>query len=96
MKQQGGVLASDPRESALAEIKETRPHLRPSYDSISNTRRYQRKPGTHLYDGVLVDAPCSGWGTWARNPDARWRTSTKEVRQSARRQQAILKNVAKP
>ena len=41
-----------------------------------------------------MDAPCSGWGTWARSPDARWRTSLKEVRQSARRQQAILKNVA--
>jgi len=24
------------------------------------------------YDRVLVDAPCSGTGTWRRNPDARW------------------------
>ncbi len=24
------------------------------------------------FDRVLVDAPCSGTGTWRRNPDARW------------------------
>jgi 16S rRNA (cytosine967-C5)-methyltransferase len=26
------------------------------------------------FDRVLVDAPCSGTGTWRRNPDMRWRT----------------------
>lgn len=31
----------------------------------------KRRKGT--YDRVLIDAPCSGTGTWRRNPDARWR-----------------------
>jgi 16S rRNA (cytosine967-C5)-methyltransferase len=33
----------------------------------------KRQKGT--FDRVLVDAPCSGSGTWRRNPDAKWRLS---------------------
>ncbi len=45
-------------------------------------------------DGVLVDAPCSGVGTWQRNPHARWTTSVEDVRELAAVQAALLARAA--
>ncbi len=45
-------------------------------------------------DGVLVDAPCSGVGTWQRNPHARWTTSIADVRELAAVQAGLLARAA--
>ena len=53
------------------------------------------KPPTKTkFDGVLVDAPCIGVGTWQRNPHARWTTELADVRELAEVQQRLLANVA--
>jgi len=53
------------------------------------------KPPTKTrFDGVLVDAPCSGVGTWQRNPHARWTTTPEDVRELAALQKQILGNAA--
>ena len=39
---------------------------------IEGTRDRWFKRHKDEFDRVLVDAPCSGTGTWRRNPDARW------------------------
>lgn len=41
-------------------------------------------------DAVLVDAPCSGTGTWRRNPEARWRLSPAELTRLAGIQTRLL------
>ncbi len=44
-----------------------------------------------VFDRILVDAPCSGTGTLARNPEIKWRLSPEEIRRHASRQQSILR-----
>lgn len=41
-------------------------------------------------DGVLVDAPCSGTGTWRRNPEARWRLTPEALDRYAAMQDRVL------
>jgi 16S rRNA (cytosine967-C5)-methyltransferase len=51
-------------------------------------------PTKTRFDGVLVDAPCSGIGTWQRNPHARWTLEEKDVRELAELQTRLLSHVA--
>ncbi len=44
------------------------------------------------FDRILVDAPCSGTGTLARNPEIKWRLQEKDLARLAELQQKILRN----
>ena len=41
-------------------------------------------------DAVLVDAPCSGTGTWRRNPEARWRLTEAQLARYVETQARLL------
>jgi len=45
------------------------------------------------FDLVLVDAPCTGTGTLARNPEIKWRLAPDDLVNLQARQQAILQSV---
>src|SRR3546814_5005794 len=45
---------------------------------------------TETADVVLVDAPCSGTGTWRRNPEARWRLTPERLDRLATLQAHLL------
>ena len=47
------------------------------------------------FDRVLVDAPCSGVGTWRRNPDAKWRFGADDLTQLIELQRNILDSAAR-
>lgn len=46
------------------------------------------------FDRVLVDAPCSGTGTWRRNPDAKWRLTEQGLANLVALQARILDQAA--
>jgi len=43
-------------------------------------------------DKVLIDAPCTGVGTWRRKPDAKWRVSEDALERRNNEQTKILRN----
>lgn len=86
----GRVEAYDIRPSALAELG-----ARAARAGLRNiTIRRAPPPDTDRYDGVLVDAPCSGSGTWRRAPHLKWLTTATDLAQQATRQLALLAQAA--
>ena len=53
---------------------------------------HKRRAGS--FDRVLVDAPCTGTGTWRRNPDARHRTTAQDLAELVVKQHDILSMAA--
>lgn len=46
-------------------------------------------------DLVLVDAPCTGSGTWRRRPDARWRLTEQQLHRRMAEQDKVLSSAAR-
>jgi 16S rRNA (cytosine967-C5)-methyltransferase len=49
-------------------------------------------PFSAKFDRILVDAPCSGTGTLARNPEIKWRLRPDNLPRLAEMQRKILEN----
>ena len=45
-------------------------------------------------DKVVVDAPCTGTGTWRRRPDAKWRLDIKNLEERMNQQEEVLSEAA--
>jgi 16S rRNA (cytosine967-C5)-methyltransferase len=68
---------------------------------VHNVERHLLEPGDKWvkrragsFDRVLVDAPCTGIGTWRRNPDARLRLTEADIAELLSKQTAILDQAA--
>ncbi len=45
-------------------------------------------------DLVVIDAPCTGTGTWRRNPDAKWRIRPGALAERIKQQEAVLERAS--
>jgi 16S rRNA (cytosine967-C5)-methyltransferase len=94
MEGQGLIWASDRAVWRLDRLKQ-----RAARAQCFNHRRVEwdggaKPPTKTVFDGVLLDAPCSGIGTWGRNPHARWTASANDVKELAAIQKSLLDHVA--
>jgi 16S rRNA (cytosine967-C5)-methyltransferase len=69
---------------------------------VMNSERHLVEPGDKwakrragTFDRVLVDAPCTGTGTWRRNPDARLRLREQDLAELVPKQAMILDTAAR-
>jgi len=99
MANQGSILACDVDRSRLSRL---RPRAERAGVTIIETRLLdpqseaeQLAEHRERADVVLVDAPCSGTGTWRRNPEARWRLTPERLARFAAAQRHVL-DVAVP
>jgi 16S rRNA (cytosine967-C5)-methyltransferase len=93
MRSQGRLYAFDVSAKRLANFA---PRLRRSGlsnvhpQAIANERDVRVKRLARKIDRVLVDAPCTGFGTLRRNPDLKWRQQPSDVVELAAKQARIL------
>jgi 16S rRNA (cytosine967-C5)-methyltransferase len=86
------VFASDLSLGRMRRVVENvqRMELTSVYPYVADARR----PAIRTADVVLIDAPCTGTGTFRRHPDARWRLKPSDLAVMAALQRDILRSVA--
>lgn len=86
------VFASDLSFARVQRVVENAKRL--EIDSLHVYVADARFPAIRPVDLVLVDAPCTGTGTFRRHPDARWRLKISDIAVMAAQQRAILRAAA--
>ena len=94
MENRGQIYATDTDKRRLVAI-----HDRLARAGARNVQvRTPKSVGNELADLagradlVLIDAPCTGIGTWRRNPDAKWRIRPGALAERIKQQDAVLES----
>lgn len=94
MENKGLIWASDRAEWRLKNLKRRTARAKCFNYRAAHWDGGAKLPTKTKFDGVLVDAPCSGLGTWQRNPHARWTTTPEDVRELGALQRQLLSHAA--
>ncbi len=91
MKNKGRILSLDTNKKKLSNAG-----LRLKRAGVHNVERRLVKPNWNVtglekkFDLVLIDAPCSGIGTWSRSPDSKFSFSPKKLQELVNIQAELL------
>lgn len=84
MNRQGKIQIHDINRSRLEAVKERAVRL-----DVKNLEII-KEVGDRDYDRFVVDAPCSGTGTWRRSPDAKYRLTPETLKELNKTQAELL------
>jgi 16S rRNA (cytosine967-C5)-methyltransferase len=87
-KEKATIFATDFDEKRLESLKENRTHKNIKVIEFRNV-------STQRYDVVFIDAPCSGTGTFRRQPDLKYNVRIKEVDEKMEIQKDLLEKSIK-
>lgn len=97
MQNHGQIFAHDSDRRRLAPI-----HDRLTRAGVRNVQVRTPRPNSDVLDDlekrmdlVLVDAPCTGTGTWRRNPDAKWRIRPGSLAERNKDQALVLASASR-
>ena len=97
IKDEGEILAIDRSDNRLNLLKENLERLdikSVKTLKIDATKLIEIMPEyINYFDKILIDAPCSGIGTLARNPDARWKITKESIDQLITIQEKLLETI---
>lgn len=94
MQDKGAILAFDDKAERLAPLTERARRAGASCITLAE-KRGGPLWGHGKFDLVFLDAPCSGTGTWRRQPELRWRLTPERLAELTRIQDWLLDDAAR-
>ena len=95
MQNKGKILAHDVSERSLYELQKRAKRAGVNIiETTTNLLKWHNENPSVQWDYVVVDAPCSGTGTWRRCPDARWKLTQKQLQALTQKQANILQKAS--
>ncbi|GAA4335251.1 RsmB/NOP family class I SAM-dependent RNA methyltransferase [Mucilaginibacter gynuensis] len=92
------LVVSDIRESILANLDERFRQaglMKYQKKILDLTQNPEQEMHDYEFDGIILDAPCSGSGTWGRTPEMISQFNPQRIAFFQRLQQSIIRNVVK-
>lgn len=99
MKNEGRLVAHDLDRFRLRPIFERLTRAGVTNCEVISAQDKGKLKAAGPFDCVVIDAPCSGSGSWRRKPDAKWRLTPKQFAQRIKDQAQVLEmgfQLAKP